>query len=81
MDQLKALEELGYSLPSPAYIFGVILFGAVGFAAYRHGKKRGLAARKWLGVVLMFYPYAIADTGLLYTVGAGLCCALYYWRR
>jgi hypothetical protein len=39
MDQLKTLESLGFTLPSPAYIFGTILFGIIGTAAYRYGKK------------------------------------------
>lgn len=41
--------------------------------AYRYGKRAGRQRSKWLGVALMLYPYAIAQTWLLYVVGAALC--------
>jgi hypothetical protein len=81
MDELKALESLGFTLPSPAYIFGAILFGVVGIAAYRYGRKTSVAATRWLGIALMFYPYAISETWLLYVVGATLCAAVYFFSR
>jgi len=34
MDQLKALQSLGFELPSPAYLFGLLLFGLLGMAAW-----------------------------------------------
>lgn len=80
MDTLSTLQSLGLTLPSPAYIFGAIVFGLIGFAAWRHGKKVERPLTKWLGVALMFYPYAIGQTWLLYLVGAGLCAAL-FWDR
>ena len=81
MDDLKALNSLGLSLPSPAYLFGALVFGLIGFAAYRYGKARSLNIVKWIGVVLMLYPYAISSTLLLYVVGCGLCIAAYLYRR
>lgn len=76
MDSLQALQSLGISLPSPAYIAGSVLFGLLGIAAYRHGKRAGRPRSKWLGVALMLYPYAIAQTWMLYLVGAALCAAV-----
>ena len=81
MDNLSTLASLGYTLPSPAYLFGLILFGITGYAAYRYGKNAGLAKLKWIGVALMLYPYAVSETWLLYTVGGGLCVALYVYRK
>ena len=81
MDELKALESLGFTLPTPAYIFGAILFGVIGIAAYRYGKKTSVATTRWLGIALMFYPYAISETWLLYVVGAALCAAVYFFSR
>lgn len=81
MDELKAVESLGFTLPSPAYLFGAILFGIIGFAAYRYGKSASLTTTRWLGVVLMLFPYAISETWLLYAVGGALCVALYFWRN
>jgi hypothetical protein len=80
MDTLEALHSLGFEIPSPAYIFGAILFGLVGIAAYRWGKKTGRARSKWLGVALMLYPYAISQTWLLYAVGAALCVGIWIDR-
>ena len=73
---MEALQSLGLTLPSPAYIFGAVVFGLVGIAAYRHGKKAGRPRTKWVGVALMLYPYLITPTWLLYVVGAALCVAL-----
>jgi hypothetical protein len=82
MDELKTLEALGFTLPSPAYLIGAILFSVIGYAAYRYGKKASLQTIKWIGIALMLYPYFIsAETWLLYAVGAGLCIGLYVSRR
>ncbi|MGZ3157960.1 MAG: hypothetical protein ACXU7D_00345 [Burkholderiaceae bacterium] len=81
MDELNTLNSLGFTLPSPAYIFGAILFGVIGIAAYRYGKKTSLTHVKWIGIALMLYPYAISDTWLLYIVGIGLTAALYLFRK
>lgn len=81
MEELKTLETMGLTLPTPAYLAGAILFGIIGYVAYRYGKKLSLTITKWLGIVLMVYPYAIEQTWLLYAVGAGLCGALYFWRQ
>jgi hypothetical protein len=73
---LAPLKSLGLELPSPAYLFGAILFGLVGLAAFRRGRKSGRPRTWWLGIALMVYPYAISRTWLLYAVGAALCAAL-----
>ena len=80
MDEIKTLESLGFTLPTPVYLFGAILFGIIGYVAYRFGKKTSNNPIKWLGVVLMLYPYAVSSTELLYAVGFGLCGACYYYR-
>jgi hypothetical protein len=49
--------------------------------AWRWGKVRELPRVKWLGVGLMFYPYAVPNTWLLYLVGIGLCVAIYVSRH
>ena len=66
------------------YVWIVILttlaFGLIGFAAHRYGKRMERPRTKWLGIALMLYPYAIAQTWLLYVVGAALCAGLYVDR-
>ncbi|WHZ09971.1 MAG: hypothetical protein OJF60_000410 [Burkholderiaceae bacterium] len=80
MNQLPALGSLGFTLPSPTYLFGAILFGLVGLGAWRWGKKTERPVAKWLGVALMLYPYAVPWTWALYLIGLGLCAALYWFR-
>lgn len=81
MDSINALEAMGFTLPSPAYLVGALCFGIVGYAAYRYGKKTAAGTTKWLGVALMLFPYLVSETWLLYAVGAGLCIAVYLTRR
>ena len=80
MDDAQSLGSMGLTLPSPEYIFGAILFGIIGFVAYRYGKTTSRPMVKWIGVALMLYPYAIAETWMLYAVGASMCIALYFYR-
>jgi ABC-type Fe3+-siderophore transport system permease subunit len=77
MDELKNLQSLGLVLPTPAYIFGAIVFGIVGYVAFRRGRKTSTASLTWTGVALMMYPYAVAQTWLLWAIGAVLCAWLY----
>jgi hypothetical protein len=81
MDGLATLQPLGLMLPSPAYMLGAIVFGLVGFAAYVRGKRATSAQTKWLGVALMFYPYTVSQTWLLYAIGTALCAALFVAER
>jgi hypothetical protein len=73
MANLQTLQSLGIFLPTPAYIIGTVISGLIGFAAYRYGKRADRRRCKWLGVALMLYPCAVAQTWLLYVVGAALC--------
>ncbi|MCX7180274.1 MAG: hypothetical protein NTX56_16425 [Proteobacteria bacterium] len=77
MDELKTIESLGFTIPSAAYIVGAIFFSIIGYAGYRFGKAAERDTPRWIGIVLMLYPYAISETWLMYAVGAALCVALY----
>lgn len=81
MDDLNTLDSLGLTLPSPAYLLGAIIFGIIGFAAYRYGKKTYNRHRKWIGIGLMLYPYAVSQTWLLYLIGVVLCAGLYFFHE
>ena len=69
------LHSMGLEMPSPAYLLGLILFGIVGYAAYRRGRKTGRQHLVWAGVATMVYPYAVTHTWLLWLVG----CAATAW--
>ncbi len=77
MNTLSELQALGLELPSPAYIFGALLFGLIGLVAFRHGRRSERRITLWLGVALMLYPYAVSNTWMLYGVGLALCAGLY----
>jgi len=77
MDELKNLESMGLVLPGPSYIVGAILFGIIGYVAFRRGRKTSAPALTWTGLALMLYPYAVSQTWLLWAVGAALCGWLY----
>ncbi len=79
-DALHAAREAGLTLPSPAWIFGCLLFSLVGFAAWRYGKAVQSQAIRWLGVALMFYGYLTKPVWLLYGVGIALCVAIWWCR-
>jgi hypothetical protein len=76
MDSLDALQSFGIALPSPAYIFGTIVFGIAGIVAYRWGKRHERPRTRWIGLALMLYPYAVPQTWLLYLLGAALCAGI-----
>lgn len=73
MNERSALKSLGLELPSPACLIGAIIFGLIGWAAFRHRRKSGRRQTLWLGVALMACPYAISRTWLLYALGLALC--------
>ena len=79
-DTLETLDALGITLPSPAYLIGVIVFSLVGIAAYYYGKRQGRSRMRWLGLALMLYPYVVWQTWLLYVAGAGLSIAAWLDR-
>lgn len=72
MDTLNNLDAMGLELPSLPYIAGALIFGIFGWAAFRRGRKTQDHAMTWGGVALMLYPYAVAQTWLLWVIGVGL---------
>ena len=67
-------------MPSPSALFASILFGIIGLAAFMYGKNSMSWKPMVIGVALMVFPYFIAQTWVLYTVGCGLCGALVLFR-
>lgn len=81
MNELSQLQSLGLELPSPWYLAGALVFGLLGWVAYRHGKRTQNAAVKWAGVALMLYPYAVTQTWLLWLSGVVLCGFVWWQAR
>lgn len=78
MDALHQLSALGLDLPSPAYFIGAILFGIVGWIAFRRGRKTSASSLTWVGLALMLFPYVIPQTWLLWTIGTALSGWVYF---
>ena len=57
------------------------VFGLIGMAAYWHGKRAQQPRTRWWGVALMFYPYAVSRTWMLFAVGVALCAGLWLDMR
>ena len=68
-------------MPTPGALFGMIIFGAIGLAAFAYGKKEMSPRPMVLGVALMIYPYFVSQTWCLYAVGALLTAAIFVPRN
>jgi len=70
-------------MPTPAAVFGMIVFGAVGFASFLYGKRLMAVRPMAIGVALMIYPYFVAQTWTwaLYGIGVLLTVGLFYPKR
>lgn len=67
-------------MPTPANLFGLIVFSVTGFAMFTYARKLGLWRSAAIGVALMIYPYFVDQTWVLYAVGLALCALLYVFR-
>ncbi len=65
---------------SPASIAVAILFGLVGLAAFRYGKKNGEPKPLFLGIALMAYGYFVTNVWLSLGIGALLTLSLFFPR-
>ena len=63
-----------------ASLFGGLVFGTIGFFAFRQGRRSGSVKTIGIGVALMIYPYFIPNTVLLYVVGVLLTASLFFFR-
>jgi hypothetical protein len=68
-------------MPSGAALFGSLMFGVIGLAAFLYGKRSVLIVPMVLGLALMGYPYFVSDTWLLYAIGLALTAACWYFRH
>jgi hypothetical protein len=80
-ETIAAAQALGLTLPSPAYLFFAIVFGVVGIAAFRLGRKRERPPTVVMGLALMFYPYLVSGTGWLVAIGLALCAGVWFDLR
>lgn len=80
MNDLTSLGLDSFQWPSPAWLFGSLVFSVIGYGAFRYGRKTDRPPTLWIGVALMLYPYVVSNTALLYVVGGALCVGLWVVR-
>ena len=61
-----------------ATILLAVVFGLVGFGAFRYGKKNGEARPMILGAALMVYGYFVSNAWISFGVGAVLTLLLFF---
>jgi hypothetical protein len=74
---MEGLDLGGFSF---ATIAVAIVFGMVGFVAFRYGKKNGEARPLFLGVALMAYGYFVTNVWVSLAIGALLTLFLFFPR-
>ena len=74
---MEGLDLGGFSL---ATIAVAVVFGLIGFAAFRYGKKNGEARPLFLGVALMAYGYFVTNVWVSLVIGALLTLFLFFPR-
>ena len=65
---------------SPANLIGGFVFGSIGFVAFIYGKRMNLWKPMFCGIALMVLPYFIANTAIMYAIGATGSVALFFLR-
>ena len=65
---------------SPATIFWAIVFGIVGFAAFRYGKKNGEPRPLFLGIALMAYGYFVSNPWVSLAIGSVFTLLIFFPR-
>jgi len=81
MGDLQGALGSTFAFPSAANLFASVLFGIIGYAAYRYGRKTGSKNPVYIGMLLMLYPFVVSETWMMYAVGIALCIALYIFRQ
>lgn len=65
-------------MPDPSTLFVIIVFSAMGLAAFRRGKREGNVICLLLGIALMVYPYFVEGLALNALIGAALSVAVWH---
>jgi len=63
---------------SPYNLLGGLVFGTIGWGAWRYGKQLDLWKPIVIGLIMMIYPAFCAATWETWLVGIGLCVLLWY---
>ncbi|MBI5779907.1 MAG: amino acid transport protein [Planctomycetes bacterium] len=63
-------------------LFGGLLFGCIGLAAFTIGRKRARFKMMITGIILMGFPYLMGDSAIaLYALGGLLTASLFVFKE
>lgn len=65
---------------NPHTILAGLIFGTIGWGAFRYGKRLELWQPRAIGAVMMAYPYLVTHRILVWVVGAGLLVLLWFYH-
>ena len=65
---------------STANLIGNLLFSSIGFVGFIYGKRMNLWKLMLCRLALMIYPYFVASTVIMYTIGGIGSAALFFLR-
>ena len=77
---MEGFEGIGLGGFSLATILVAVLFGLVGFAAFRYGRKNNEPRPLFLGIALMAYGYFVTNAWISFGIGALLTLLLFFPR-
>ncbi len=63
---------------NPYNLLAGLIFGMLGWGAFRYGKQLDRWKPRVIGLALMFYPYFVSNAWLLWAVGVGLLVVLWF---
>jgi hypothetical protein len=63
---------------SPYTVFLAVVFGLVGFAAFRYGRKNSEPRPLLLGIALMAYGYFVTNAWVSLAIGSALTLGLFF---
>jgi hypothetical protein len=65
---------------SPAQLLWGLLFSSIGLGFFLYGRKQRAVVPLISGLVLMIYPYFVANAVALVAIGIVLTAVPYFWR-
>lgn len=63
-----------------ANLLGGLLFSAIGSVAFAYGRKQARLKTALFGVALIFYPWFVDDTVILYVIGSILTILMFIFK-
>jgi len=66
---------------SMAAVLWSVLFGSIGLGYFMYGRKQKATVPLVCGLLLMVYPYVIANAVAIFVIGVVITAVPYFYRR